>query len=221
MTGIREHDGEPVPGLPAALPPGETLLWQGAPVAMSLARAAFRIRGVALYFAALAGWRATEVLAAGTGAGALPGAIVPTLAMGAVVLLLLAGLATLNARCTLYSITDRRIVMRFGVALPMTVNLPFSQLEGARLRVHPDGSGDLALGLLPSTRVSYLVFWPHARPWHFARVQPSLRAIAEPERVAALLQAAVSRFDAPAATSVVGVDRECPGPTGFLSSEAA
>ncbi len=41
-------------GLPGQLPPGETILWQGAPHWRALARDAFHVRGVAVYFALLA-----------------------------------------------------------------------------------------------------------------------------------------------------------------------
>ena len=33
-----------------------------------------------------------------------------------------------NARATVYTITTRRLVMRIGVALPTTFNLPFKQI---------------------------------------------------------------------------------------------
>ena len=44
-----EHDTEPVLGLPAPLPPGETLLWQGSPRWWSLALDAYRVRALAFY----------------------------------------------------------------------------------------------------------------------------------------------------------------------------
>ena len=188
---LTEHDYEPVRGLPAPLPNEERILWQGSPAPVSLARQAFRVRGVALYFAVLMVWR----LAAADGPLADPAAvwtaIAPPLFMGVLVLAVLGGLAWLNARETVYTVTNRRIVMRFGVALPMTVNLPLSQVESADLRQHADGSGDIALTLLPGTRVSYLVFWPHVRAWRFNRVRPSLRAVQNPLQVAECLRAAV------------------------------
>ena len=53
---MTEHDNEPIPGLPAMLPPGERILWQGAPDWRVLARTAFHTRLVAGYFALLALW---------------------------------------------------------------------------------------------------------------------------------------------------------------------
>ena len=49
MTGDGDFDFEPVPGLPAHLPEGEKLLWQGAPEWRDLAIRAFHVRKVAIY----------------------------------------------------------------------------------------------------------------------------------------------------------------------------
>ena len=43
-------------------------------------------------------------------------------------------LAWLYARTTVYTITNRRVVMRFGVALPMSLNLPFRMVAAAGLQ---------------------------------------------------------------------------------------
>jgi hypothetical protein len=104
----------------------------------------------------------------------------------------LALLAWLSARATVYSITTRRIVMRFGIALPMTVNVPFAVIESAALRAHGDGTADLPVRLARGSRVGYLITWPHVRPWHFSRPEPMLRAIADGEHVAALLSAGLA-----------------------------
>ena len=53
---MNEHDYEPLPGLPAPLPPGESILWQGAPCWRSLALRAMRVRQFAIYFIFLAAW---------------------------------------------------------------------------------------------------------------------------------------------------------------------
>ena len=60
-----EHEFEAAHGLPEPLPPGEKLLWQGAPDWRTLAREALHVRKVAAYFGVLVIWRAAEVLAGG------------------------------------------------------------------------------------------------------------------------------------------------------------
>lgn len=208
---MNEHEFEPVPGLPETLPPGEQLLWQGAPRWQSLAIGAFHARKVGLYFLALIAIDAATSLAAGRPAGAvaISAAGLIVLAVAAVGLLTL--LAWLSARSTLYSVTTRRLVMRFGVALPMTINLPFSVIDSASMRTRRDGSSDLPLVLMRGSRIGYLITWPHVRPWQFARPEPMMRAIPDGELVAGLLAAglAASVGTAPAA---VRPDRAPPVP---------
>ena len=48
-----EFDFEPIPGLPANLPPGEKLLWQGSPTWSATASRVLHIRAVSGYFAAV------------------------------------------------------------------------------------------------------------------------------------------------------------------------
>ena len=189
---MNEHEFEPVKGLPEYLPEGEHLLWQGAPSFRGLALRAFHVRKVAIYFGLLMAWRAgtdlaagyTAAMAAGSALGLLP------LALLAVGLLLL--LARLNARATVYSITNRRVVMRFGVALPMALNLPFKAIDSAALLRHADGSGDLPLTLAEGQRIGYFVNWPYVRPGRKGGSQPMLRSVPDADAVAVLLAQALA-----------------------------
>jgi hypothetical protein len=112
------------------------------------------------------------------------------------------------ARTTVYTITNRRVVMRIGIALPVTFNLPYKQIDGAALRPYEDGTGDIPLQLREGTRLAYLVLWPHARPWRFTRPEPMLRCVPNAaataqllsEALAASLAASPSGTTAPAAT---------------------
>lgn len=185
---------EPVRGLPAHLPPGERLLWQGAPDFRSLALRTFHVRKVAIYFGFLVLWRMTNAVVEGeTPAGVLRAAVPLTL-LGAAALALLALLSWLVVRTTVYSITSRRVVMRIGVALPITFSLPFAVLGAASLKLHPDRSGDISLALNGSNKLAYPVLWPHVRPWRLAHAQPTLRLVADAPSVAHLLAEAVVAF---------------------------
>jgi hypothetical protein len=185
---VSEFAFEPVHGLPEHLPPGEALRWQGAPHWRVLARRAFHARTVAFYFGLLILVQFLYLLLGG-GAGlkeavlaALWLALLGGLAVGILVLL-----AWLYSRSTVYSITDRRVVIRFGVALPMAVNIPFKIIESAGLRTYPDGSGDIPLVLGSEQKVSYLILWPNVRPWRFKNAQPMLRGISNAKQVADIL----------------------------------
>jgi hypothetical protein len=176
---VREHDFEPVRGLPGVLPEGETLLWQGRPSAWRLACDAFHIRAVAGYFAVMMGWGAASGLVAGAKVATLlatQAAAVPIALAG---LGLLAGLAVLNSRTTVYTITNKRVVLRFGAGFTKAINIPFTVIEGASVKAYGDGGGDLALKLTAPNKIAMLQLWPHARPWRFAQPEPTLRSVAD------------------------------------------
>ncbi|HIC82618.1 MAG TPA: PH domain-containing protein, partial [Kiloniellaceae bacterium] len=182
---------EPVPGLPERLPPGETMLWQGRPCWRGLALRVFHLRKVAVYFAILLAWQGTVALYDGGSVADAMMAMLTVLPIALAGLGILAGLAMLYARSTIYSITSRRVVMRFGIALPMTVNLPFSKVEAAALRRGGDGSGDIPLALKGPDKIAHLALWPFARPGHYRWPQPMLRALSAPEAVAGILAGAL------------------------------
>jgi hypothetical protein len=189
-----------VPGLPGTLPQGERLLWQGSPSWWPLAHRTFRFGWLAVYFLVLAGWRIASTLADGGSVAdaAFAGAVIGLggLACGGI----LALLGWLNARATIYTITSRRVVIRHGVALPLSVNLPFKLIENVGLKTYSDGTGDIVLTLETRQRLAYLVLWPHARPWHIARVEPMLRAVPGAPAVARLLGEALAASHPPAET---------------------
>ncbi len=182
-----EHEIEPQHGLPEALPTGERLLWQGSPQRRRIAIDVFHMRAVAVYFALLLGVRfalaqhdtgsVVQAIAATSWAAAFFG-----LGLG-----LLWLLADLTARTTVYTITDRRVVMRIGIVLSLTFNLPFTRIAAAQVRRHADGSGDLVFELMPEDKIAYVHLWPHARPWRLNHPQPMLRSLAGIDTPAALL----------------------------------
>ena len=174
---------EPVRGLPEVLPQDEYILWQGNPDPWRLAVEALAIRWIAGYFGLLSLWRVV------TSSSELPLAQalvhgVPFLLVGALACLIVLGLATVMARSTVYTLTNKRVAMRIGVALTMTLNLPYRWIGTARLDARRSGTGTLAFELLGETRFSYLMTWPHVRPWRIGRTQPALRCIADAQKVA-------------------------------------
>lgn len=194
LAPAHEHEFEATPGLPEALPDGERLLWQGAPDARLLLRQAMHLDLVAGYFALLLVWRAASSWADGLNLGQTLGALAGMLPLMLLAGALLTGMAWLIARTTVYTITNRRVVMRVGVVLSITFNLPFAQLLSAGWRARGRG-GDIVLSLGGKERIAYLHLWPHARPWHLKRTQPMLRALREAPAVAALLAQALKEAE--------------------------
>ncbi len=189
---MREHDYEPVRGLPEKLPQGERILWQGASDWLSFAVRVFHVRFVAGYFAIVLAWTLFAGIWEGRSAASMMTSAM-WLSLAAILALgVLFGLAALFARSTVYTITNRRVVMRYGVAIPMTINLPFTTIVSAGLRTYGDGTGDIPLKLNGDGRLAYLHLWPNARPWYFSNAEPMLRSVPEAERIAALLSEALA-----------------------------
>jgi hypothetical protein len=182
-----EHDDEPLRGLPAALPAGERILWQGSPDKVALALDAYRVRALSVYFLVIIAARFAYLTASGVGFTEALAACIGPAAFSLLCLALLGGVAALAARGTVYTITTRRVVIRQGIALSSSLNLPFAALKSADLRLRSLGTGDITLTPMPGERVSYLWLWPHVRAWRFAQPQPALRNLADPEAAAALL----------------------------------
>jgi hypothetical protein len=187
---MREHESEPVPGLPEQLPDGETILWQGAPAWRQFAVRTFHLYGLAGYFALLAGWQLLGGAPASLAEAAA--ALLQTAAFGAVPVVLLLGLGRLSARAALYTITGQRIVMRVGVAVPVAVNIPFSAIRSADLRLNRDGTGDILLRLMPARRMSYVALWPHCSLLRLTQPVPMLRALPDAEAAARALSQALA-----------------------------
>lgn len=165
-----EYEIEPVRGLPGMLPKDETIVWQGSPDWRTLARGVFHTR-------LLVGWFVLVALAAFVAGGTgLVGAGI-SVGLAFVGLALVAGLAWAQARATVYTLTQKRIVMRFGVALPKCVNLPLALITQADLKSVGDGRCDIALAMNGRFPLGWLQMWPHVRPWKVADPQPMLRAV--------------------------------------------
>lgn len=189
--GHDDFEMEPVPGLPGHLPDGETLVWQGKPHWWGIALRVFHIRKVFVYFCLLISWRGITAIYDGEEGGAALAGMLNFTGASIAGLVLLAVLAKLYARTTIYTITSKRVVIRFGVALSMAVNFPFAKVSGAALRTCPDGTGDIPLTTLGRDKIAYLHLWPFARPGRYRQPEPMLRAVKEPERVAELLSKAL------------------------------
>lgn len=189
---MREHEYEPTPGLPEKLPHGETLLWQGAPDKTAFARNAFHLRGLAVYFSVIILIRIALDVTNGIALSETLGSALPLVGTALAALLVLAVIGRYAARTSVYSITDRRLVLRIGMALPMTINIPFASVATMALRTNSDGTGDIVVSLLPGHRVAWLALWPHCRSLKVARPEPVLRALVNAPVAAQVLARALA-----------------------------
>lgn len=198
-----EHEFEAAHGLPEPLPAGERILWQGAPDWRVLARRAFHVRKLVLYFGVIMTARAAFVHAETGNAADTAMAVVMLAPLVAFCIGLMLFMAWLTARTTVYTLTDRRIVMRVGIVLSPTFNLPLKRIESADLHLEPSGHGDIPLVLKAPDLIAYLHLWPHARPWRIKRPEPMLRCVPDAQRVARLVSDAWSAVNGQAAAPAV------------------
>ena len=187
MTAHDDFHTEPIPGLPARPPEGESILWQGKPERSGLFVSALHGRKVAIYFALLMLWKLIAGISDGKLANELWFSVGGTALLALASLALLFLLAHLIVRTTIYTITTKRLVMRFGVALPITFQFPFSQIISADVKPLGRGRGNIAISLKEHTKVSWLILWPHVRAWKLARPQPTMRALGNVDDAAQLL----------------------------------
>ncbi|MEO1104459.1 MAG: photosynthetic complex putative assembly protein PuhB [Pseudomonadota bacterium] len=187
-----DFDIEPIPGLPEKLPEGEHILWSGEPDWRAIALDVFHLRAIAIYAAVIITWRFTTNLYDG---GGIFEALVGTGIVAAVLgtgLAILTVLALATAKSARYTITNKRVVMRIGVALTLTINLPFKQILSANYRTMTFGTGGIALQMAESGGLGYVVLWPHVRPFKLSNPEPMLRGIKDGERVARILATALT-----------------------------
>ena len=163
-----------IKGLPESPPDGEEVVWQGEPKWGALSTRLFRVRLVLVYFALLAGFTAFISEAAGP---EILATFVWQLSLAVLAALILSGLAWLYAKTTVYTVTDKRLVLEFGVAFTMSLNIPWDLVESAASKAFSDGTADVVISLQQGNSISYVTLWPFARPWHFLKVQPMLRGV--------------------------------------------
>jgi hypothetical protein len=192
-----EHEFEPEYGLPERLPAQEHILWQGSPYTGLVFCEVFHARALAVYFGLILTLRgAHQFSMTGSWAEAIAAAtwLAPLFVLA---LVLFWALAWLVAKTTVYTITDRRLVMRLGIVLSLTFNIPLSRLQSADVRhIGSKGAGEIALTLRPEDKIAYFHLWPHARPWRFSHPEPMLRCLPAVAGVAELLRQAWTKAQA-------------------------
>ena len=180
-----------IPGVREALPTGERVLWRGRPRRALVARHVLHARLVGVYFLLTAGWWAARTAPSLPMTRALP-LLALQLALGGFVLLLLHGYAGMTARATEYVVTSRRVVLRVGAVLPVTVNVPLALVAAAGVRRFRDGSGQILLTLDRHVRVSWWLLWPNVRPGRLRWPEPLLRGLDDVDAAAAALRDAAA-----------------------------
>jgi hypothetical protein len=203
-----EYEFEPQFGLPERLPSNEFIVWQGSPDIGALASSAFHFKKVAIYFFFLIGACAWPALEAGMGVMPVLHSIKWIAPLAVVCLACIWMLAYMTARTTVYTLTNKRVVMRLGIVLTVSFNLPLKQVASADVRVLDNGFGDITLMLEGSDRIAWVHLWPSVRPWRISKPEPTLRAIPNVQEVSEKLRDAWTHTTGLSANATLSVEDE-------------
>jgi len=187
VIATHEHEFEAAPGLPEPLPVGEKLLWQGAPQWQQLALHAFHVGKIAIYFLIMLAIQLAYLIERHVANGEIAASIFKSFLTGSVALALLSAVAWFSSKTTIYTITDKRVVMRVGMVLTLTFNLPHKRIAAASIKNLRGSTGDIALSLYPTDRIAWMHLWPHARAWRLSQPEPALRCIPDADAVGHIL----------------------------------
>jgi|GEM_PF-158188 len=175
------------PGLPGPLPHGERIVWQGTPHRGHFARRALSVwflLGFTCVLALIYGAHVLETTGSIGGAGFVASM---SLVGGGVFIMIAMLIGLAMASSTIYTITNRRVLMRIGVAFTATIDLPFAAIESIHHKNSKSDLGDIQITVAQSRRVPFFVLWPHVRLDRALSAWPVLKSIAGSSRVARIL----------------------------------
>lgn len=182
-----EHEFEAELGLPEKLPQGEQILWQGSPDLKTLLLKVFHMKGLLVYFGLLLAYRVISGVMDSEALSVVFYAGLQIIIFSCIGLGLICLLGYLMASTAVYTITNKRVVMRIGIVLNMTFNFPLKMIESADCGITKNGCGDIYLKLNSDSKIAIFHLWPHSRPGKWAVPQPSLRCIKNCSEIAQIL----------------------------------
>ncbi len=175
MRATHEHEFEAQTGLPEKLPQGEVILWQGSPNWVSLAVEAFHLRALGIYFSIMLLLQASYLTAESEEFNLSQ--LLLTTTMILLTLSAIALWAWMSANASMYTITNKRVVIRLGIVFSLTFNFPLKKIIAANELHRKNGTTDLSLILHQEDHIAWLHLWPHVRPWEINHPEPTLRCI--------------------------------------------
>ena len=184
MKAHHEHEFEAALGLPEDLPRNEYIVWQGRPDWRQLAIEAFHVRKIAIYFAVMVLWQWISLLESNAAGMDMLKQLGTSIGLALLALAVLSWSAYWSAQATMYTLTNKRIIMRIGIVLSLTFNLPLKKITACDLQLLNKQTGNIALGIATDSPIGWLNLWPHVRAWRVASPQPTLRCVPQAESLA-------------------------------------
>jgi hypothetical protein len=182
-----------ITGVGEPLPAGEALLWEGRPDLSAVAFRVLHLRLLIVYWGVVAAGFAVFGVAGGRGGGAIAADLAWLIVVGLLGSGVLFLLAAAIRKSTTYALTNRRVVIRLGMAFPSVLNLPLRRIDAVDYRPTGRRHGEVVLSPAGDDRVGWLYLWPHAQPWAFRDPKPAFRALPDADEVGRLVAREVAR----------------------------
>ena len=204
---MAEHSQSLPSDVVSAIPPEEKVLWSGRPEWKALAYHSFGLKYLVFYliFAAL------YCLAELDGAivfGLLLTKFLPYCFSGILAGLVLTGLAYFQALNTAYVVTEKRIVIRSGVALVFLLNAPFKKISSIDKQILKNSLGNFSFTTNSKRRIPFLSCWPSVKPWSFIEPKPAFKCIANADKIEEIILNAAKNQLSSANTSLKDNSKE-------------
>jgi hypothetical protein len=190
---------EEINGLPEevgkSIPSGETICWVGKPDWKSFGYHAFGVKYFLIYFFVCGLYTVSQIEPTFSLKEFLI-SYTPYLISGIFAAMILLFLAYFAARHTCYVITEKRVVIRTGVALVFLLNMPFKNILSIDTKALAQGRGNVIFKVQSKKRIPYLSCWPSVKVGNFLEPIPAFRSIVDMEEVGRIIsEIAILNFE--------------------------
>ena len=169
-----------------SVPEGEKVCWVGKPNWVSFGFHVFGIKYLVIYFIISAFYSVSQI-ELDFSLNAFIGEYISFVVSGVIASLILFLLSYVSARHTCYVITEKRLVIRTGVALVFLLNVPFKNVISIDKQSLYYGVGNLSFKTQSKKRIPYFSCWPSVRSGSFLETIPTFRSIANIEEIGNLV----------------------------------
>ena len=179
INGLPEEVGK-------SIPLDEKVYWNGKPNWRSFGYHSFGLKYFSIYFFVSALYAVSQIDSSFS-FGAFFIKYTPYLISGILAGNILLLLAYISARHTCYVITQKRIVIRTGVALVFLLNMPFKNILSIDMKALARGRGNVIFKVQSKKRIPYLSCWPSVKSGSFLEPIPAFRSIRDIEKVGQII----------------------------------
>ena len=165
-----------------SIPAGENICWEGKPDWKSFGYHSFGIKYLIFYFVISAFYAVSQLELAFSFSSFLV-RYIPFVISGVIAGIILYLLAYLIASHTCYVITEKRVVIRTGVALVFLLNIPLNKVVSIDKQSLTRGRGNLSFKSQFKKRIPYFSCWPSVKNGSFLEPVPAFRSVANVEEV--------------------------------------